>query len=77
MRIHRKRNKEIKGVLILPIEIGSAAFIREESGELRRTGTVERLLRASSSVVKFETKNTIYRLRIQPPTFMIGHVEVS
>ena len=77
MRIHRKRNKEIRGVLVLPIEIGSAAFIREETRELRRTANVERLLRASGSVVKFETKTTIYRLRIQPPALMLSHVEVG
>lgn len=52
-----KKNIELTGSLIYPIEVGEAAFIREADG-MRRTSTVLRTKKISAQEICFETVNT-------------------
>ena len=59
-----KKNIELTGNLIYPIEVGEAAFIREADG-MRRTSTVLRTKKISAQEICFETVNTNYRLHVK------------
>ena len=54
-----KKNIELTGSLIYPIEVGEAAFIREADG-MRRTSK-----KISAQEICFETVNTNYRLHVK------------
>ena len=56
-----KKNIELTGSLIYPIEVGEAAFIREVDG-MRMTSTVLRTEKISVQEIRFETVNTNYHL---------------
>ena len=57
----QKKNIELTGSLIYPIEVGEAAFIREADG-MRMTSTVLRAKKISAQEICFETVNTNYHL---------------
>ena len=59
-----KKNIELTGSLIYPIEVGEVAFIREADG-MRRTSTVLRTKKISAQEICFETANTNYRLHVK------------
>lgn len=59
-----KKNIELTGSLIYPIEVGEAAFFREADG-MRRTSTVLRTKKISAQEICFETVNTNYRLHVK------------
>ena len=59
-----KKNIELTGSLIYPIEVGEVAFIREADG-MRRTSTVLRTKKISAQEICFETVNTNYRLHVK------------
>lgn len=61
---HQKKTLCIAGSMLLPIEIGEPALIREHDGGYRRTTTVISLDKLSDSEIKFETQNTLYVLRL-------------
>ena len=60
----QKKNIELTGSLIYPIEAGEAAFIREADG-MRMTSTVLRTEKISAQDICFETVNTNYRLHVK------------
>ena len=60
----QKKNIELTGSLIYPIEVGEAAFIREADG-MRRTSTVLRTKKISAQEICFETVNTNYHLHVK------------
>lgn len=62
----KKRTLCIAGSMILPIAIGQPAVILERDGGYRQTTTVLSMKRLSESVIKFETRNTLYLLRVIP-----------
>lgn len=59
-----KKNIELTGSLIYPIEVGEAAFIREADG-MRMTSTVLRTKKISAQEICFETVNTNYHLHVK------------
>lgn len=63
MNLHKK-NIELTGSLIYPIEVGEAAFIREADG-MRMTSTVLRTEKISAQEICFETVNTNYHLHVK------------
>ena len=60
----QKKNIELTGSLIYPIEVGEAAFIREADG-MRMTSTVLRTEKISAQGICFETVNTNYHLHVK------------
>ena len=60
-----KKCLEITGTLIFPIEVGMSALI-QEGANTRRTTTVLRMEKLSSTEIQFETKNTNYLLHLLP-----------
>ena len=56
----QKKNIELTGSLIYPIEVGEAAFIREADG-MRMTRTEK----ISAQEICFETVNTNYHLHVK------------
>ena len=61
-----KKQIQIIGMPAAPVIAGQPAFIQESTG-MRRTSTVIKIDKNTSSEICFETVNTCYRLRIQPP----------
>ena len=59
----QKKNIELTGSLIYPIEVGEAAFIREADG-MRMTSTVLRTEKISAQEICFETVNTSSSLTV-------------
>ena len=58
-----KKTRELDGYLLMPIEIGTSAFIKVSDGMLR-TSRVLRLQTLTESEVQFETLNTNYHLHL-------------
>lgn len=58
-----KPQKELFGMLRIPITVGSPAYIAEMDGDIR-TSTVLAVLSENRTHVVFETRNTIYTLKI-------------
>lgn len=58
-----KEEIRIKGALLLPLQIGMPAYIREENG-IRRTTAVAAVYARSRHSVMFKTQNTVYLLEI-------------
>ena len=71
-----KKNIELTGNLIYPIEVGEAAFIRE-ADRLRRTSTVLCAKKVSAQEICFETVNTNYRLHLVKQGLPTQAVKVS
>lgn len=59
----RKREMTIAGIPLQPIRRGKPAVIREANG-CRQTTPVLWVDQLSSTEVTFETKNTVYHLRV-------------
>ena len=64
----QKKTLCIAGSMLLPIEIGEPALIREHDGGYRRTSTVLSMDKVSEDEIKFETQNTLYMLHLTPYT---------
>ena len=62
----QKKTLCIAGSMLLPIEIGEPALIREHDGGYRRTSTVLSMDKVSEDEIKFETQNTLYMLHLTP-----------
>ena len=60
----RKKKIKIKGYLVLPIKTGYQAVINEGK-TIRTTSNVERIRYSSEEMVKFDTQNTRYELKIK------------
>ena len=60
----QKKTLCIAGSMILPIAIGQPAVILERDGGYRQTTTVLNMKKLSESVIRFETQNTHYLLRV-------------
>ncbi len=58
-----KKTRELNGCLLIPIEIGTSAFIKIPEGMLR-TSRVLKLQKLTQSEVQFETQNTNYHLHL-------------
>lgn len=61
--MNNKRCIEITGQPLYPIAVGQLAWIQEQDG-IRRTTSVERVEPISQSEMRFETRNTVYLLRV-------------
>ena len=61
-----KKRIQIIGMPVAPVTAGNPAFIQESTG-MCRTSTVIKIDKNTSSEICFETVNTCYQLRIQPP----------
>lgn len=61
-----KKYIQIIGMPAAPVITGQPAFIQESTG-MRRTSIVLKIDKNTSSEICFETMNTCYQLRIQPP----------
>ena len=62
----QKKTLCIAGSMLLPIEIGEPALIREHDGGYRCTSTVLSMDKVSEDEIKFETQNTLYMLHLTP-----------
>lgn len=60
----QKKNLEITGWPIFPVEIGTVAYICE-ADTLRRTSTVLHLEQVTEHEIRFETRNTNYLLHLK------------
>lgn len=60
----RKKKVKIKGYLMFPIKTGYQAVINEGQ-TIRKTSNVQRIRFRSDKMVKFDTCNTRYELKIK------------
>ena len=62
---NQKKKLGITGYMLYLIKIGEYAWIQEKNS-VRKTTPVVRMERFTSSEVRFETRNTLYRLHLVP-----------
>lgn len=60
-----KKSATVSGTLMLPLCIGNRALILHEGGYIR-TSKVETIHSVSANEIRFETRNTCYRLLPAP-----------
>ncbi len=59
-----KKIIQICGTVLEPLAVGKPAYIHEADGSYRRTSTIQNVESVSIDEVHFETKNSLYKLRL-------------
>ena len=59
-----KKTIQICGTVLEPLAVGRPAYICEANGNYRRTTEVQSLESVSADEIRFETRNTLYRLHL-------------
>ena len=65
MNTDEKKTRTLNGTLMMPLEVGARAMIRHQ-GQIMLTSQVVAIHSLTESEVRFETKNTHYRLLTGP-----------
>ena len=65
MNTDEKKTRTLNGTLMMPLEVGARAMIRHQ-GQIMLTSQVVAIHSLTENEVRFETKNTHYRLLTGP-----------
>ena len=68
--MNKKKKNEIIATVCLPIEIDKNAILRAKEVGIIRTSTVQDVISISKKRVKFETRNSIYDVKIYKQSFI-------
>ena len=59
-----KKTIQICGAVLEPLAVGKPAYIRESDGSYRKTSIIQNMESVSVDEIHFETKNSLYELRL-------------